>query len=195
MIAKGKEKKKTTQKRSGTKTGQGARSSIHPFISSHGEPAETVSSVPLNRWENIDLKRLGNCSRSSSQMPESGFSSLLNRDLGFGGIAPAAWEQGRAGRVEARPGAGARRGGGGADAIITSLNKSASQGARPEVFPSPSLGIERRSEQPWAPGRGEAPHPQPPRCAKTHLASHARSPGHAVAGCPLAGHATQRSAG
>lgn len=126
MIAKGKEKKKTTQKRSGTKTGQGARSSIHPFISSHGEPAETVSSVPLNRWENIDLKRLGNCSRSSSQMPESGFSSLLNRDLGFGGIAPAAWEQGRAGRVEARPGAGARRGGGGADAIITSLNKSAS---------------------------------------------------------------------
>ena len=66
-IAKGKEKKKkTTQKRSGTKTGQGARSSIHPFISSHGEPAETVSSVPLNRWENVDLKRLGNCSRSPS---------------------------------------------------------------------------------------------------------------------------------
>ena len=48
------------------------------------------------------------------------------RDLGFGGIAPAAREQGQAGRVEARPGAGARRGGGGADAIITSLNKSAS---------------------------------------------------------------------
>ena len=38
-------------------------------------------------------------------MPESGFSALLNRDLGFGGIAPAAREQGRS-----RAGGGAARG-------------------------------------------------------------------------------------
>ena len=62
--ARGKIRQKTEKKKQNrTKTGQGTRSSrlgIHPFISSHREPAETASSVPLNGWENIDLKRLGN---------------------------------------------------------------------------------------------------------------------------------------
>ncbi|CAI9164314.1 unnamed protein product [Rangifer tarandus platyrhynchus] len=39
-------------------------------------------------------------------MPESGFSSLLNRDLGFGGITPAA----RSGARKSRAGGGAARG-------------------------------------------------------------------------------------
>ena len=156
MIAKGKEKRrKEAERRLGRALGAPSILSFHPM----GSPRKQClrfrliggKTSTLKGWETAQGHR-AKCQSQDSQRSSTGIWALA------GSRQPLGNKDG-AGRVEARPGAGARRGGGGADAIITSLNKSASSGARPEVFPSPSLGIETRSEQPWAPGRGEAPYP------------------------------------
>ena len=127
-IAKGKEKKKKKQRskeaerRLGRALGAPSILSFHPM----GSPRKQClrfrliggKTSTLKGWETAQGHR-AKCQSQDFQRSSTGIWALA------GSRQPLGNKDG-AGRVEARPGAGARRGGGGADAIITSLNKSAS---------------------------------------------------------------------